>query len=78
MAQSNKIDVEVITPTGSVHPYKDVNFISFVSSPGGNDPGTYGIPAIITEDKHKSEGLPMRVLYVNPANIAGLLAHRTA
>lgn len=78
MAQTNKIDVEIVTPSGSVHPYKDVNYISFVSSPGGESPGTYGIPAIISDESYKSEGLPMRVLFVNPANVAGLHTERTA
>lgn len=78
MAQSNKINVEIITPGGSVHPYKDVNYISFVSSPGGADPGTYGIPAIITEQRYKDEGLPMKVLFVNPANVSSMHAERTA
>lgn len=78
MAQSNKIDVKGVTQNGTSFAFGAVNYISFVSSPGGNDPGTYGIPALISEERVKEEGLPARVLYVNPANIAALEATRTA
>lgn len=80
MAQTNKLDVQVI-PSDDPNvtlTYKDVNYISFVSSPGGQGEGTYGIPAIITENKYKAEGLPLRVLYVNPSNIAAMDVTRTA
>lgn len=80
MPQSNQIDVEVY-PIGEadVEPLKfHVNYISFVSSPGGAGEGTYGIPAVLSDARVKSEGLPVAVLYVNPANIAAMQAVRTA
>jgi hypothetical protein len=75
MAQKNCIDVTVFPVAGaSDEPdeliFSDVNYISLIS----ND--TYGIPAVITDPKVKEEGLPIRVLYVNPTNIAAMEAVR--
>jgi hypothetical protein len=56
--------------------FKNVQYISFVSSPGGAGEGTYGIPALISEDRIKGE-LPVKILYVNPANIAAMEVVRT-
>ena len=83
MAQTNRIDVTVypreplpeMTDEGlDAVPieFSDVNYISFVSDE------TYGIPAIISEEKYKDEGLPLTVLYVFPANIVAMEATRTA
>lgn len=76
MAQRNHIDVTVY-PTGEAladHPdglhFENVNFISLVAF------NTYGIPAIISEPATKDEGLPVRILYVNPANITAMEAVR--
>jgi hypothetical protein len=80
MPQTNKLNVKVypITePTTSLD-FDGVNYISFISSAGGQGEGTYGIPAIITENKYKAEGLPLRVLYVNPHNVAAMDVTRTA
>ncbi len=77
MSQTNAIDVEIYLPdNATMLGFEDVHYVSFVSSPGGQGEGTYGIPAIITDDRYKREGLPMHVLYVNPANIAAMLATR--
>lgn len=81
MPQSNKIDVFVYPSDDAIDEpltFTDVNYISFVSSPGGADPGTYGIPAIVSETRYKDEGLPLKVLYVNPSNIAAMQAVRKA
>lgn len=80
MAQENSIDA-VVYPmnedAASIN-FDDVQYVSFVSSPGGATDGTYGIPAKIAEEGVKSDGLPFRVLYINPANIAALELTRTA
>jgi len=76
----NKIDVEIFPlhdhaeEDGLV--FEDVNYISFVSSPGGS-PGTFGIPAILSDTDKRSER-PVTVLYVNPANIVAMKAVREA
>lgn len=79
MPQTNYIDVEV-NPAGQtdIEPleFKGVHYISYISSPGGSGEGTYGIPAIISEEKFKRLGLPLRVLYVNPHNVVAMLAER--
>lgn len=77
MAQSNRIDVEVLAAgeAGAEHglmPFSDVHYISFVN----ND--SFGIPAVLTEPRVKAEGLPVRVLYVNPTNVAAMVATRRA
>ena len=79
MAQTNEIDVTVF-PIGDAPPidFVGVNYISFISSPGGQGEGTYGIPALIATEQLKNEGLPATVLYVNPANIAAMEATRNA
>jgi hypothetical protein len=78
MAQRNKIDVTVY-PTGEYgadNPngieFSDVNYISLVTSE------TYGIPALLSEQKTKDEGLPVTILYINPSNIVAYEAKRTA
>jgi hypothetical protein len=78
MAQRNKIDVTVY-PTGEaladnpdgLH-FNDVNYISLIAF------NTFGIPAVISEREKKEEGLPLKVLYINPANVAAIEAVRTA
>lgn len=82
MPQTNSIDVTIYpaaydpTVDGPLE-FTDVHYISFVSSPGGSGEGTYGIPAMIADDRIKREGLPLRVLYVNPGNIAAMEAVRS-
>lgn len=78
MSQQNNIEVTVY-PTGEAladHPaglhFTDVNYVSLVAF------NTYGIPAIISEQKTKDEGLPVRVLYINPANVTAFEAVRLA
>lgn len=76
MPQTNKIRVEIVPKEArndeDVITYEDVNYISLVNSE------TFGIPALITEDRIKAEGLPVRILYVNPENIAAMEAVREA
>lgn len=78
MAQRNDITVTVY-PTGEAladHPeglvFENVNYISLVAF------NTFGIPAIISEQKTKDEGLPVTVLYINPGNITAYEAVRHA
>lgn len=82
MSQSNSIDVEVYPVGDDIEAgpieFEGVHYISFVSSPGGQGEGTYGIPAILSDSTRKSEGLPLTVLYVNPQNIAAMKATRTS
>lgn len=88
MAQTNKIDVTVYPANETLDEitdpleFSDVNYISFVSSPGGAGEGTYGIPALLGNDpgaqKVKAEGLPARVLYVNPHRIVAMDVTRKA
>jgi hypothetical protein len=78
MSQSNEIDVTIHPANEDVEPitFENVNYISFVSSPGGQGEGTYGIPAMIADRKLKDEGLPATILYVNPQNITAMEAVR--
>lgn len=80
MAQSNRINVHVHHLNGEFEPleFLAVNYVSFVSSPGGQGEGTYGIPAMLADNRVKGEGLPVKILYVNPANITAMLAERVA
>jgi hypothetical protein len=81
MPQSNRITVEVYPLTEEPElpiTFEDVHYVSYISSPGGQGEGTYGIPAILSDARAKGEGLPLRVLYVNPANIVAMKATRTA
>lgn len=69
--QRNRIDVRVFPSNDDTElTFKDVNFISFVVF------NTYGIPAVIADAKVKEEGLPVKVLYINPSNIAAVEAVR--
>ncbi len=73
MPQTNRIHVDVYpTGTDDLIAFEDVNYISFVAF------NTYGIPAVIGEEKYKDEGLPLRVLYINPANVVAIDATRSA
>lgn len=77
--QTNKLTAKVYPLQDGLRlDFTDVNYISFISSPGGQGEGTYGIPAIISEERYKREGLPLRVLFVNPANVAAMDVTRTA
>jgi hypothetical protein len=80
MAQENLIDVVVHPANEDVAAieFEDVNYISFVSSPGGAGEGTYGIPALLADDKVKREGLPAKILYVNPHRITAMHVTRKA
>ncbi len=83
MPQQNKINVQILAAGsdddyGSLHEFDNVNYVSFVSSPGGSGEGTYGIPAMISEERVKRDGLPVKILYVNPANIVAMEAERVA
>lgn len=75
MPQSNRLDVDIY-PNDDVSDepirFKDVHYISYVTG------STYALPAVITEQKYKDEGLPLRVLYINPANIVAVDATRRA
>lgn len=84
MPQQNKIDV-IVYPADQQNadiidgiPFTNVNYISFVSSPGGAVGGTYGIPAMLSDSRVKGEGLPVKILYINPANIVAMEATRKA
>jgi hypothetical protein len=77
MPQTNLIDVRIISaPDCTSYDFKGVHYVSFVSSPGGAGEGTFGIPAILSDERRKAEGLPLKVLYVNPANITAMEAVR--
>ena len=85
MAQTNHINVKVYPAGGDSGEYEadplefdGVNYVSFVSSPGGQGEGTYGIPAMLADGRVKDEGLPVKILYVNPQNISAMLAERIA
>lgn len=78
MAQTNRIEATVYPMNEDADAISfTVNYVSFVSSPGGQGEGTYGIPAKIGDRDVKEEGLPVTILYVNPANIAALELKRT-
>ena len=77
MPQNNSINVQVFTEDDE-YAFKGVHYVSFVSSPGGQGEGTYGIPAKLSDREVKAEGLPVKVLYVNPANIVSMLAERVS
>lgn len=67
----NSISVEVYTSdSDEPHVFADIHYISLVNNE------TYGIPAIISEQDKKDEGLPLRILYVNPHNIVAMQAVR--
>jgi hypothetical protein len=75
LPQSNRLEVDVypsVDPSDEPLHFENINFISYVAF------NTYGIPAVIGEEKYKSEGLPLRVLYINPANVVAVEALRTA
>lgn len=80
MPENNLIDVEVYPTDDAVSDpltFEDVNYISFVSSPGGQGEGTYGIPALLGgKDKVDRDEFPVTILYVNPQNIACMQATR--
>jgi hypothetical protein len=49
----------------------DIDYVSFVSSPGGEHPGTYGKPPLMTPgDPNFDAEEELRVAYINPANIS--------
>jgi hypothetical protein len=75
MPQSNRLDVDVYPNDGldgDPIKFKDIHYISYVTG------STYALPAVITESKYKDEGLPLRVLYINPANVVAVDATRRA
>lgn len=77
MPQTNRLHVEVFATgeAGAEHgkvPFEDVHYISFVNA------DSFGIPAVISEDRYKCDGMPLRVLYVNPGNVAALEVTRSA
>lgn len=81
MPQNNKNTVTVIPAaeagaaiidSGKSLTFQDVHFVSLV-----NDE-TYGIPAITSDDRYKQDGLPLRVLYINPRNVAAFFTERIA
>lgn len=77
MPQTNRLHVEVLPAgeAGAEHgkvPFEDVHYVSFVNEE------SFGIPAIISDERYKGLGLPLRVLYVNPGNVAAMEVTRTA
>jgi hypothetical protein len=75
--QTNNITAEVWPADGSDPiEFTGVHYVSFVSSPGGSGEGTYGVPARLVEAKQ--EGLPVKILYANPANFTALALVRLA
>lgn len=67
----NLIDVTVWATDGSDPiDFENVNYISLVNHE------TFGIPRLISEPRVKSEGLPVKILYVNPTNITAMEATR--
>lgn len=75
MPQGNHLNVKVYPardiPEDPLE-FLGVHYISLVSNE------TYGIPALITEDRVKREGLPVKILYINPANVAAFEAERVS
>lgn len=70
----NKLNVRVLplrSESDVLDEFEDVQFISLVNNE------TYGKPAIISEEA-KDEGLPCRILYVNPQNIVAMEVDRIA
>lgn len=59
------------TQTDTLYEFTDVNYISLVNNE------TYGIPALITEPRIE-DNLPVRILYVNPQNLAAMEVDRDA
>lgn len=81
MPQKHNINVKIHPADEAVEEpieFEGIHYISFVSTPGGQGEGTWGIPAILSETRYKADGLPLRVLYVNPANICAMEAERLA
>lgn len=73
MPQTNRINVTVYPKdSDDMIAFRDVNYLSFISFE------TYGNPAFLSEERTKVEGLPVRVLFVNPSNVAAVEAERTA
>lgn len=73
MAQTNELDARIFAkgPDDLIQvDFRAVHYISFVSAE------TYGIPALLTEHRVKDEGLPVKILYVNTANILAMEAVR--
>lgn len=73
--QTNSINVQVYAAGEAgaehiCHEFEDVHYISLVNEE------SYGIPAIISEDNYKNQGLPIRVLYINPTNVVAIQATR--
>jgi hypothetical protein len=69
----NTINVRVFPAadeTGEPIEFSGINYISLVNEE------TYGIPALIAEERVKLEGLPVKILYVNPQNISAMEAER--
>jgi hypothetical protein len=75
MPQTNHLNVKVY-PARDIPEepmeFLGVHYISLVSNE------TYGIPALISDGQVKRDGLPLRILYINPANIAAFHAERVA
>lgn len=71
----NKINVRIWPvedqPDGDPIDIGEVNYISLVNGE------TYGIPALIAEERVKTEGLPVKILYINPENVVAIEAERT-
>lgn len=64
------LDVTVWTPTGEEGiDFDNIDFISLVNH------DTYGKPAIISDEEHARQ--PVRVLYINPNNIAAVEVHKS-
>lgn len=62
--------------------FDNIDFVSFVSSPGGAHPGTYGKPPIIAPGTDEFVAASQRegevtVLFVNPANILAMQVTKT-
>jgi hypothetical protein len=73
--QTNHLNVRVFPADEAVEEpleFLGVHYISLISNE------TYGIPALITERKVKDEGLPVKILYINPANVAAFEAERVS
>lgn len=71
MAQENNLTVEV---HGGPDPVvvDNVQYVSFVNA------DTFGIPALISEERIKRDGLPVTVVYVNPDRCTSVKVTRHA
>lgn len=70
-------DTETRRPEHAPIEVEDVDYVSFVSSPGGTHGGTYGKPPIIAPGTDNYQEGEIVVLFLNPANIVAAEVTKT-